>query len=271
MIGTRHEEYERSIDGLPFVLHTDLKRSRVMRSKENNWHENLEIELCTEGSGTVLLNGERIPFNKNDIVVVNSNVIHYTGSDTGLTYSCLIISTAFCKQIGLDPSFIVFEPLIKNTVLVKLFEDLVTVYSDIAIPCRLAKLNKIALEILIELAERHIALKTATCRDTRKFEIVKKAISYLRENYDRRLTIDEISKVVLYDKYALCREFKRLTGQTIVENLNNYRSVKATEFLSVGYTVAQTAALCGFANLSFFTKTFKKYIGRLPSEYKGKS
>lgn len=271
MIGTRYEEYEQFIDGLPFVLHTDLKRNSINRSKDNNWHENLEIQLCTAGSGMVLLNGEKFLFNQNDIVVVNSNTIHYTGTDTALTYCCFIVSTNFCKQVGLDPNFISFEPLIQNPVLVNLFEDLVEIYSNSAVPYRMAKLNKIALEILIELAERHITLNSKTNYNARKFEIVKKAVSYIRENYARRLTIEEISKAVLYDKYTLCREFKRFTGQTIVESLNNYRCVKAIEFLSNGYTVAQTAALCGFVNLSFFAKMFKKYIGKLPSEYKKQS
>lgn len=268
MFGTRHEEYEQFIDGLPFVLHTDLKRTYYKLSKDNNWHENLEIQICTEGCGTVLLNGEKHSFNKNDIIVVNSNVLHYTGTDAELTYSCLIVSTDFCKRVGLDPNFVFFQPFIKNTVLVNLFEDLVKHYSDTAAPCRIAKLNRIVLEILIELAEHHIILKTVQGSETKKFETVKMTISYIRDHYEQRLTIDEISRAVLYDKYALCREFKRLTGQTIIENLNNYRCIKAIEFLSGGYTVAQTAALSGFDNLSFFTKTFKKYIGKLPSEYK---
>ena len=84
----------------------------------------------------------------------------------------------------------------------------------------------------------------------------------------RKITLDDISKAVLFDKFALCREFKKTTGQTIVENLNNYRCIKAIEYLSAEYTVAQTAAFCGFDNLSFFTKTFKRFIGKLPSDYK---
>ena len=44
MLATRYEEYNRFVDGLPFVLYVDLQRSRYNRSEKNNWHENLEIQ-----------------------------------------------------------------------------------------------------------------------------------------------------------------------------------------------------------------------------------
>jgi AraC-like DNA-binding protein len=268
MIGTRHEQYKSFTNGLPFVFNADLKRTYFNRSKENNWHDNLEIQLCTFGTGTVILDGEKHPFNKNDIVVVNSNVLHYTGTDKSLNYSCLIISTDFCKKVGLDPNTVLFSPFIKSERIIKLFCDLSEVYSNSATLCRIAKLNKLVLEILIELAEHHTVPTPTPLLQTRKYETVKAAVSYIRSNYQQKITLEEIAKAVLCDKYALCREFKKLTGQTIVENLNNYRCIKAIECLTAGQTVARTAALCGFDNLSFFTKTFKKYIGKLPSEYK---
>ncbi len=268
MLGIRHEEYRSFTNGLPFVLNANLERSRFNRSKENNWHDNLEIQLCTEGSGTVLLDGKMFPFNKNDIVVVNSNVIHYTGTETTLTYSCLIMSNDFCKQVGIDSNCLLFEPFIKSSVLADMLSALIEIYLNPNASCRKAKLNKIVLEILIELAEHHTVQEIETAANIKKYEMVKSAISYIRDHYSQRITLDEIAKAVLCDKYALCREFKKLTGQTIFENLNNYRCIKAIDYLSEGYTVAQTASFCGFDNLSFFTKTFKKYIGKLPSEYR---
>ena len=53
MVATRHDDYR--YNNLPFVLNTDLKRTYFNRSAESNWHEDLEIQLCTQGNGTVLL------------------------------------------------------------------------------------------------------------------------------------------------------------------------------------------------------------------------
>ncbi len=268
MKGTRHEEYHRFEGNLPFILSIDIERNIYQQSAESNWHENLEIQLCTEGKGAVLLDGQKYDFNKDDIIVVNSNVIHYTGTDTNLKYTCLIISSDFCKDIGIDPRNYKFCSLIKSAALVDLFTTLNETYSNHDIPFRTAKLNEVVIKILINLAENHITTAIPSVSNPKDFETVKSAISYIRKNYNKRLSLDEISKEVLCDKYALCKKFKRLTGQTIFENLNNYRSIKAVELLREGHTVAQTATLCGFENLSFFTKTFKKYIGNLPSMYK---
>lgn len=89
-------------------------------------------------------------------------------------------------------------------------------------------------------------------------------------NFDKKLSLDKISEAVFFDKYALCREFKKYTGQTIIENLNSYRIKNAKELLKDGYTVAEAAYASGFENISFFTKTFKRYAGYLPSHYKSK-
>lgn len=91
---------------------------------------------------------------------------------------------------------------------------------------------------------------------------------YIRGYYNRKLTLDEIAQAIYVDKYALCRDFKRLSGQTIVQYTNSYRCQQAAEHIANGCTVAEAAEQCGFDNISFFIKTFKKYMGMLPSSYK---
>lgn len=268
MLGTRHEEYGNLVNGLPFVLHINLQRNAFYCSKENNWHDEPELQFCVEGSGTVLLDGVAYPFRKNDLVAVDSNVLHYTGTKTELTYSCLIFSSEFCRLIGVNLEKLHFSPLIRSDVLTQLFMELIRIYCDETDLFRIAKLNRTVLSILIELAEHHCIVIPPTAGSSKKYDTVKMAISYIREHYRRKITLDEIAASVLSDKYVLCREFKKLTGQTIVEHLNRYRCIKAIDCLNDGKTVAEAAFSCGFENNSFFTKIFKRYTGHLPSDYK---
>lgn len=267
MIGTRYEEYSH-YSGLPFILHTDIERTPFKCSKEKNWHEDLEIELCTKGHGTVLLNGEKYNFCENDIIAIGSNVIHYTSTDNSLTYTCLIISAQFCRQMGIEYDKLSFTPLINDRELAELINSLKTLYNNTSVPYRTAKLNMTVLKILTLLAEKYSVKSDTPTLQNKEFKRVKAAIKYIRENYNRKITLDEISKDILTDKYTLCREFKKSAGQTVIQYTNNYRCQKAADYLKEGLTVSEAAEKCGFENISFFTKTFKKYMGELPKKYK---
>lgn len=268
MVGTRHEEYRHLNGQLPFVLTVGIERTPFNGSGEQNWHEHIELQLCTDGEGVVFLNGEAHEFHPGDIVAVNSNVIHYTVSDSSLTYTCLIIDADFCKRVGIDYDALSFSPVIKSAELAKLLGELTDIYLSESVPCRVARLNQILLRLLIVLTEKHSSKRALPTAEGRSFETVKAAIRFIRENYNRRITLDELARAVLIDKYALCREFKGLTGQTVVAYIHRYRCLRASEYLTEGCSVTETAALCGFENLSFFTRIFKKNTGSLPSRYR---
>jgi len=268
MIKARHEEYRSAQNELPFVLYPALERTPFKRSGEQNWHEDLEIELCLCGYGTVLLNGEPYAFEKDDFIVVNENVIHYTGTEESLCYACLIVKADFCKQVGIDCHTLSFAPCIRNHTLLELFNELCQVYADTALPFRTARLHELLLRILILIAAKYA--KRADLPNVRehRFASVKKAIEYIRENYTRKLTLDELAHAVYTDKYALCRDFKKAVGKTVVQYINAYRCHAAEERIMRGETVAEAAHACGFENLSYFAKTFQTHIGKLPSECK---
>lgn len=263
----RHEEYENMEHTKPFKLFANLERSRSNCSAEMNWHENLEIEICTKGKGAVLLDGKQYSFSQNDIAVINSNVIHYTGSETMLVYSALIINSRFFQNIGIDLNAICFEPIVRNAKITDLFLRFQKTYLDDNVRIKEAKQNDLLLRILIELAENHCT----EIKDTTKpksFESIKKTIDYIRNNYSKKISLDELAKNAAIDKYVLSREFKKFTGQTIVEYINSFRCQKASDYIISGYNISEAAQMCGFDNLSFFTKTFKRHMCILPSKIK---
>ena len=268
MLGTRYENYDDIKSGLPFVLNTNVIRDRLNYSTEKNWHDNLELQFCQDGHGSVLLDGIRYSFLQGSIACANSNAIHYTGTDDKLVYDALIISNAFCKQMDIDPHIVRFEPIFRDQSVWDAFAELKEIYLDDSARHRTARLSKLLLEILIGILTDHVCSRNEICIRTADNERVKRALVYLRDNFSQKISLEDISRSVLCDKYTLCRDFKKYTGQTVFENLNRYRCIKAAELLNDGKSVAEAALLCGFESFSFFTKTFKKYMGSLPSEYK---
>ncbi len=262
----RYEEYTDTQGHLPFVLNENIERTAALRSEKQNWHENIEIQFCKEGDGAVLIDGKCHAFSKGDIALIDSEAIHYTFSHTKMIYSCIIVSTEFCKQMGIDHHHLSFVPLLQNEKLSHLFEkicDINKTESDL----RLARLSHLLLEMLIEIVNGYSSVKDMASMEQKELETVKKVLLYIRENYRTRITLDSVAKHVLTDKYTLCKIFKKSTGQTIFENINAYRCMRAAEYIAHGTTVCEAASLCGFDNNSFFTKTFKKYMGILPSKY----
>ncbi len=265
---TRHEEYLTFDEKLPFYLQVGLKRTPTSSSTAKNWHENLEFQWCTEGKGFVILDGKKYSFYKNDIIAVNSNVIHYTGTSEHLEYSCLIISTSFCTQIGIDYTQIHFDPIIHDHDIVDLFKKLQLLYLNETEPFRITALYSVVIELMLSICKSHAKMYQVTNLKKPQFEDVKATIQYLRENFQKKLSLDQIAQNIYADKYVLSRNFKKITGQTIIEYLNCYRCKKAAEFIEEGSSVAEAALQCGFENMSFFTKTFKHYLNKLPSQYK---
>lgn len=267
MIGTRHEEYGRLPSQLPFVFFRRLERTPDRRSAEMNWHADPEVQLCLEGEGTVLINGERFDFRPGDLAAVNPDEIHYTDTDTRLVYACLIIRADFWRQMGIDPESIRFSPRFRSDRIAGLFRDLEAFYG-VDTPLRTARLNGTVLQIMIALCEEH-GMPVAAPAGSKGFAAVKGAVRYIREHYAEKLSLDAIARAVCVDKYTLCREFKAFTGQTPVSYINAYRCGRAAEILAAGATVSEAAETCGFENLSYFTKTFKRFRGILPSRWKG--
>ena len=261
----RYEEYSGISQGVPFTLNEGIQRTALLRSESQNWHENIEIQFCKEGEGFVLIDGRCHAFSKGDIILIDSGAIHYTFSDTSLVYSCIIVGTDFCKQMGIDHLRLSFTPRLQNEKLSGLLEELCDIYNK-EDELRPARLNHLLLTLLIELVSGYSSRKDRVGIQQKELTTVKKVLLYIRENYMARITLDSIAKYVLTDKYTLCKIFKQCTGQTIFENINSYRCMKAAEYISRGKSVCEAANLCGFENNSFFTKTFKKHMGVLPSK-----
>ena len=62
-----------------------------------------------------------------------------------------------------------------------------------------------------------------------------------------------------------------MTGQSFVSFLNEYRlNLAAKALRSTDDTGLSIAAQCGFENLSYFSRAFKKHFGMTPREYRKK-
>ena len=91
---------------------------------------------------------------------------------------------------------------------------------------------------------------------------------HIRHHYAEKITLDTLARNTFTDKYRLSHNFKTLTGITIIEYVNKHRCDVSKNHIRNGLSISEAATLCGFDNMSFFTKTFYKHTGKHPSDYK---
>lgn len=262
----RYDSYENSKKTC--VLFYNNERTRDTLTRHANWHENLEIQLCHSGEGYFITNGEKFTIQAGDIVIANSNRLHYNGTETKIIYSALLIDSDFCKSADLDFTSFTFQTIIKDKKIADLFAEVIKIYYSAEELCKTAMLQIAVLRLVAELRKKYTASETVYDDEDVQFTQIKEAIRYIHKNYSKKITLDTIAKSIFTDQYTLSRKFKAFTGQTVVKYINNYRCERAKELIGMNTSVSEAAELCGFSNMSFFTRTFKSYTGKLPSDYK---
>ena len=92
-------------------------------------------------------------------------------------------------------------------------------------------------------------------------------LTFINQNIDSQLSIDDLSGHFYLSSSYLCRIFKAATGTTINKYITAKRITVAKYLLSTGYSVTETCELCGFNDYSNFLKAFTKAVGISPKKY----
>ena len=254
----------------PVIFHLDTMNKKDS-SFLTHWHENIEILYVLEGTISVLADASSITANKDEIIIINSNNVHHIQTLEDVSrYYCLIIDRKFCEDFGLFMEEIIFSRLIKDKLVIDKFNTIKDEFMAKK-PLYKAEIKSQIIDLVICLYRDYTLSETPFSNklETNKIEIVKKAIRYIQNNYDKDITILDISEEAGVSKYYFCRIFKEITDYSTVSFLNILRCTNAKKLLLSGkYSVEEAAYMCGFDNISYFSKTYKKHIGCLPSSTK---
>jgi two-component system, response regulator YesN len=113
-----------------------------------------------------------------------------------------------------------------------------------------------------------------SCDDMQKSSfIVKRITVYIQKNYNNKmLSVQSIAdEVFLTPTYISCL-FKKKTGQTISQYIQDFRLRKAEEFLSdPQYKIYQISGMVGYEDAHYFARLFKKQTGLKPSDFRAQA
>ena len=98
---------------------------------------------------------------------------------------------------------------------------------------------------------------------------ISKIIFFLNLNYDRKITIDELSRQFHTNRNSLNKNFRKATGQTVFGYLIKARIDAACRLLrDTTLPVTEIVERIGFSDLSYWGRAFKSQTGLTPSDYR---
>jgi len=102
-------------------------------------------------------------------------------------------------------------------------------------------------------------------------ERMKQMLRFVEEHYAEELTVERIAASVALSESACLRSFRQMLGITPIQYVKQFRVEKAAELLrSTRLKTGEIGMECGFADGSYFIKTFREIKHCTPKEYRAK-
>lgn len=125
-------------------------------------------------------------------------------------------------------------------------------------------------EILLNYAEKSFVPENKEIKTKNK--AVALAIEYIRKNYDKAISLEQVADAVYLNPDYFSRVFKEEAGESFIVYLTEMRLTQSVHLLqNTALRVQDIAQRVGYGNVSYFSTTFKKKYGISPFEYRRRS
>jgi AraC-like DNA-binding protein len=98
-------------------------------------------------------------------------------------------------------------------------------------------------------------------------DFIKELEKIIDQNLSNHLfNVDFLASELGISQHILYKKLKAITDLSVSNFIKRYRFQKAFELLKVNSNVTEAAYAVGFSDRKYFSKEFKKYFGKNPSE-----
>lgn len=256
-----------------------LEESHPQYVMSYHWHTEYEIIRILTGSFTISLDEEEFCTTTGDVIFISSGTLH-AGIPSDCVYECIVFDMdmllnkdditrkyidPICNRSILIHSYLPSEDTRLHETIWNLFEAMKE--KELGYPL----IIKGALyEIFGTMMERNLftpaSLKTSP--NHKRILQLKQALTLIEDHYASTITLEELSKASGMSPKYFCQFFQEMTHKSPIDYLNHYRIERACYQLAYSdISITELAYNCGFNNLSYFIKTFKRYKGITPLRY----
>lgn len=246
-----------------------------------HYHPEYEITFIKKGSGKRIVGDSFENFNNYDLVMIGPFVPHtWVSSEiapaplasTVVQFSekCISSFLNYKECTGIKTLLersklgLVFENQ-ENTGVYKLITDLPEKKGFDRIITFLQILHLLSQQTNKLLASAHYQPVKGKEQERR----INKVCSFLQKNFTGTVSVHTAATIIHLSDSAFCRFFKRATGLTFSDYVNELRIGHACHLLSASdRTIAEIAAESGFESITYFNRIFLKKKGVNPKEFR---
>lgn len=240
--------------------------------EEKHAHREIEIDYILYGAVELLLSGDSFHMKKGDIILINSNKLHWWQHAEDCLICRILISDRMIKKTLGRHSASFWCNSVTNSA--KDVDRLRVVLNSLIKKYRaVGKRGSFSLEcqkyLLLESLTENFLVETREVGRGVEDQRIQKALEYINEHYAEHMSLAEIAETLYLSEPYLSRLFKSMAGMNFRDYLSRIRLNNAVEnLLYTGKSITDISMECGFENPSSFNKLFKKNYKCSPSEYK---
>lgn len=250
-----------------------------------HWHPEIEITYVQKGTMCYKVNHMVYHLKEGDIVFNNSGALHSGTMEN--QKDCAYIPVTFDSRLiyGFFQSTVnskYVDPVIQDSMLPAICIDqsepwhkpfreylLRIIDLDEKKPDFYELDITICLQSMWRLLLEHITYEPQASRENSlEYDRIKKILSYIEENYQNKITLNDIAGHIHLCESECTLLFKRHMNTTLFAFLQEYRIERSLEFLQDDQPVSAVADKAGFSDPNYYSKVFAKIKGCSPREYR---
>ena len=248
-----------------------LRASGTQHRFPKHFHDAYAIHLHERGTMTFLCEKPHEALRPGNINVLAPGVVHMClpGDEEALNYRCLFVSPAFLQYAVLDPGETRLPPLERLQCLgdIQLFQNLGNAHRSLEIDDGGFEGETMLTSGLAALAAYSRGKWTATIDAGNEPRHVTTVREFLDANYDKRISLSELARLVGLNPVYLVRSFRSSIGLPPHAYQRQLRLSQARQLLRSGIPPAEVAGIVGFADQSHLSRLFKQTTGVTPISY----
>lgn len=249
-----------------------------------HYHDEFELNFIANGAGTKRVIGDHVEvIDDLELVLVGSNLPHAWFTHQCQSKEIFEITLQFHSDL-FDSKFLQRNQLSFIRNLLERSSKGIAFAREITqtFRPRLEKLTQMTgfdsvLELLSILHDLSVSPNMRTLSNTtftsEQFNYhsrrIEKAFEFMQAQYNKDISLADVAGVVNMPEVSFSRFIKKRTGKTFIESLNQIRLGHASRLLiDTTQTIAEISYNCGFNNLSYFNRIFRKKNNCTPKEFR---